>query len=244
MLLRTITMFDIKNFKRNKEKVFENIIINKDSIQVGDKENIYIFIPNNYRHINLSLFDDNPMIYGLYALVTESGYYSVANYTAMCSVLPDQMSLFKYNDIVYDVLWFKPGSIIIKTFDLVQKELILYNIFDNLTFRHNVPWYLNYNDVMKFMISSNHYAGSELGNNLKIIEAVTSVIGKDRDDPKKLYRQSDMSKDPLWGSLMDVSNETLPVFSKYMGPYATTGALGSLVMDNTEIQEAELFLRY
>lgn len=238
-------MFKIEELERDKDKVFEQILVspNVNMINRSD-ESIYLMAPRHFRQINLARYQETALIYGLFALITESGYYSVCNICAMVNTLPDRLTIMKHQDMVYDLLHFNPGSVIIKTFDLVQNELMLYDVVNMLPIQGKYPWYLNYSDLLKLFITAKHHAGSRIGDNLKMMEAILSFVALDPSDETQFYRQSEMKSIPRWSSLSRISSATLPTFSKVMGPYADDGMMASLITENNVVQDLETILRH
>lgn len=235
-------MFEIDKLTRDKNKVFDRLNLVKGKALLTKDDEAYIIIPSRYREVNMAQYGSDNKIYGIYALVV-GNYYTVSNINGMVSVDPYKITQIKYDDVSYDVLIFQPESTIIKTLKIVKQEALIYNVFDNFLIKGKIPFYIEYQDILKLFDTAKEHAGSRIGENIRIIELITSILARNPTNPNEYYRTINKGK-PFYVGFNSVQSGTMTSMNKILGAYSGEGVISSIVSPTEgKTQDIERFLR-
>lgn len=238
----------MSKYQRNAQRVLANLKENQAG-QIIAKEACKIQVPVRFSEIGLGEIGINTYTYGLFAVILESGEYAVCNINAIVELQPYKQTLTTINEVEYHEFHFEPGSVVIKTTDLVKREPILYRVFDEFIFKGKVPWYVEYEDLGKLFDTAKHHAGSNVSQNLEVIEFIASMITRSSKDRTKYIRNvissfgdltlSNIDYVPLKSVFYSV-NSTL---NKIAGSYYNDGIASALVNPSNEVGSIEAILR-
>ena len=207
--------FDITRLKRN-SSVIKNKFKNIKDITVTT-DDILVMFPEKFISKKLCDIGADVRVIGIYAIIDYYNNYSIVNAPIMQRLLPNNISDVEVNGKPYKLLSFDKDSVFLATNKLVVADNFVYNLFEDLFLNGNIPWYLNYKDVVNMFAESKKYANSNIGNDLMAFEILTSIISRSQSDKKVYYRQT----------LDKVKEDTMPA---YVGPndiyysYDNTGA--------------------
>lgn len=238
----------MSKYKRDAQRVLEAIKENQAG-QIIAKEECKIQVPVRFSEIGLGEIGINTYTYGLFAIILASGEYSVCNINAIVELQPYKQTLVTINDIDYHEFHFEPGSVIIKTTDLVKREALLYRVFDEFIFKGKVPWYAEYEDLGKLFDSAKYHAGSNVGQNLEVIEFIASMITRYKADRTKYIRNSITSFNELslnnidYVPLKSVFYSVNSTLNKIAGSYYNDGIASALINPSREVGNIEAILR-
>lgn len=234
--------------KRSSKKILSILSTVGNSIIVS--EACFILFPKRYLNRELATIDDSITLLSIYALVTESGYYSVSNIPTMGTYSPWKITNERIDGVDYYALHFEKDSVIIESDDLVQNSGFIYPIFDEFIIKANIPWFMDYNDMSKIFIYMKKYANSPVGNMPVIMEMLASMITKDANDKKIGYRHylntlKDIkdSKPFKYIPLESVYYSFNSTLNKVVGSYSDRGITSALVDPGDNVERIDRLLR-
>lgn len=238
-------------YKRNGPLVLSQLHENASG-QVIAKVPMTIQAPVRFPEIGLGQIGVDTFEYGLIAIVLDDGpvkSYAVLNVNALLELNPYKMSIITVNDIDYHQLFFDTGDVVFKTLDLVQKDSIIFNVFDEMIFKGKVPWYVEYEDLGKLFDTSLKHTGSNFLQNPEVMEFIASMITRNKADRMKYVREGaeDIKAFALenidYVPLKSVFYSVKSTVNKLTGSYFNDGVTGSLVMPTEKVDKIEKVLR-
>lgn len=131
----------------------------------------------------------------------------------------------------------------------MQDEQLAYWIFDYYIALANVPWYMNYMDIVKLFDQDGYYMGSYLRPNSQIVDMLSGNIARDPNNGKQMYRVGIKNVDdvwkkmPQWVPLKNISLGSVDTYSKIMGSYFDDGVTSALVAESQTATPIEQVLR-
>lgn len=235
-------------YKRDAGKVLANLKVTPTG-QVITTKPCKIQVPVRFTEIGLGEIGINTYAYGLFCIISETGEYSVCNVNAILQLEPYKQSLVTINEVDYYEFHFEAGSVVIKTTDLIKQEALLYRIFNEFIFNGKVPWYVEYDDLGKLFDSAKHHAGSNVAQNLEVIEFIASMITRSSKDRRIYIRNSIKSLNELtleniaYVPLKSVFYSVNSTLNKIAGSYVNDGIASALVNQSTSAGKIERILR-
>lgn len=228
--------------RRNKDAVLSKLKISNDSLICT--EDCMIQIPVRFGQVNLADVSVDIYIIGIYALVLKSGEYSVSNMAGMIKITPTSILTKKIGEDEYYEFLFTAGSVISPNVNIVRKDLVPYDIFNEFIFKGGVPWYMEYSDVGKLLNSAKKYADSNSGNIYEVGEFIASIITRKASDRTIYYRLSLPSNErPKYVPLSSVFYSVNNTVNKLAGNYFSDGVTSALVNPTTNTNKLEELLR-
>lgn len=212
-------------------------------------KNCKIQIPARFNDRGLAQVGTDTYIYGIFALILEDGSYTVCNVNSMFKISPSRILTVNIRDVAYFEFHFDAGDVVFVSTDLVKRDVLIYNVFDEIFFKGNVPWYLEYEDLGKIFDTSKSYAASNVGQNYETIELIASLVTRAADDRTKYYRtilesRGDLkAKPPAYIPLKSVFYAVTNTFNKLAGSYFSDGVVSALVNPSTTTSRIETLLR-
>lgn len=237
---------DISQLKRSPEKVHA-CLTEVDGKIIALKQ-LKIYIPSRFAERNLAVIDLDIRILGIYAIVTEDGYYGVSIINAMVMIEPTAIIKLMIEGNEYYEFTFEPGSTVITSNELVREDTIVYHIYDEFIAKGHIPWYMGYEDMGKLFDSAQKFAGARVGKNHEVIELLTSIITRDSVDRTKYYRQvvttpEDLkNKPPTFIPLRSVVYNATNTTNKLAGSYMSEGLVSALVSPSERTERIESIL--
>lgn len=234
--------------KRSAPAVHAAVVENKSG-QVIAKRHCKIQAPVRFTEVGLGEVGVDTYIYGLYALILDTGEYAVMNVAAIMQLKPYKLSLTTIDDVDYYEFHFAPGDVVITTTSLVKREALMFNIADELFFKGKIPWYVEYEDLGRIYDTAKHHAGSNVAQVYEVVELLTSLVTRSKTDRTKQIRLAAKSyKDitidtidyvPLTSVYYSVSNTV----NKIAGSYFEDGITSALVNPSDRVDKIEAILR-
>lgn len=180
-------------------------------------------------------------------MINETGRYTVRNINALIELNPNKTEVVKIGSVDYHQFEFDAYQVMIKTSNIIKRDNIIYNIFDEFLFKGKVPWYLEYEDLGKLLDTAKKFANSDVGKNQDVIEFIVSMIARTSNDRTINIRHilnnykdlHDISYVPLSSVFYSV-NTTI---NKLSGSYFNDGIVSALVKKTDDISEIEKILR-
>jgi hypothetical protein len=235
-------------YRRNAPAVHAALAENKDN-QVIAKEPCRIQAPVRFFEVNLGQIGIITSIYGFFALILETGEYAVMNANAIMEINPYKQTIVTIDDIDYYEFYFDKGDVVIKTTELVKRETLLFNVFDEEIFKGKVPWYAEYEDMGKIFDSAQYHAGSRVADTPEVIEALASIICRDAKDRSmqirlKAQTYDDVSAEKIsFVALKSIYYSVDSTVNKLAGSYFTEGLVSALVNPSNRVEKVESILR-
>jgi hypothetical protein len=230
-------------YKRN-ASVVKSQLVTKDH-QVFTKVPCKIHIPMRFSQINLAEIGIETYIYGLFAIILESGEYAVMNIMAMVKINPDKVLTTEINSEGYYEFIFDAGSTIIENTSVIRKDSLFYPVINELIFRGGVPWYVDYEDLGKAFDSGKKFADNNAGKSYEVNELLASMISRSRKDRAIFYRHSENPKEkkPDYIALTSIFYSVKNTVNKLAGNYFTEGLVSALVEPSQSTEKIEQLLR-
>lgn len=207
-----------------------------------------IYFPQRYIERSLAFVGTESAVCGIFAIVLPSGEYSVCSVNALVPLQPDSISKLNYKGVEYVEFTFEPGSVVIKTLDLVVSDVMVYRIYDEFISKGNVPWYMNYDDMASIFDTAAKHGGTNIANSSEVTEMIISLIARS-DDRTIYYRSTVKTAEDLktktlnWIGLMSAAYAATNTLSKLGGSYFTEGALSAMVSPTERMEKIESLVR-
>lgn len=212
------------------------------------KKECKIYIPTRFAERNLAEVGKDTYIIGIYAIVVEDQFYAVSLVNAMVPIEPTLINVVKVDSVPYYEFVFKPGATVIKTDTVVQKDVLIYDIYNEILSKSNIPWYLSYNDLGSIFDTAKSLAGANVGENPEVTELLISIIARDKIDKNIYYRSTLESlddlktKQPAYISLKDVTYAASNTTNKLAGSYFSKAVVSALVNKSSRRERIESLL--
>lgn len=217
--------------------------------QILTKKNCKIQIPTRFAEVGLGEIGINTYAYGFFPIIFDSGEYAVFNVCALMELNPYKLTNVVIDETDYYEFYFDAGQVVIKTTDLIQKETLMYNVFDEFIFKGKLPWYAQYSDVGKLFDTAKYHANSNVSQNPEVIEFVASMISRSKSD-RALYIRTvadvyeDTSLDKVdFIPLKSVFYSVNSTLNKLAGSYFNDGVTSALVNPSVKIEKIEAIIR-
>lgn len=234
---------DSKAFKRDRAKVLAAVKVQKDKSVVALRT-VKIYVPERFVEKQLAEIGSETYILGIYAMVTEDGYFAVSRTNAMMRIRPTTINTVKFDQDSYLEFVFEPGSVVIATTDLVASETLIYQIFDEFISKGNVPWYVDYDDLARLFESADKHAGVGLGKSAAILAMIAAAITRQRDNRARYYRHGLPEKAvPVVIPLRSITYGTTNTTSKLVGAHWNDGVDSALANPAEQVEKIEELLR-
>lgn len=222
-----------KQFKRNPAAI-KNAIKVAGNITTATQP-LRIMFAARYINRKLALLDHNIQVVSIYALINEKNEYAVINAPIFQTLTPSNILDVSVDDKLYKMLYFNQGGVIIPNNRLIVRDSFLYDLFDELFVKGNVPWYLGYEDLSNIFLLSKQYANSKIGNDPLAFEILSSIVTRSSND-KKVYFRHMLTENNV--------NKLHPVYIGLNNPYYSfdnTGAklIGSRFGDGINVAIVE-----
>lgn len=221
----------------------------KDNRVVATKD-IDIVFPEFYFEKNLAKMDNYFRVIGIVAFIDPvSKKYSVMNIPTVVLFHIPEINHFVYNDVKYFRLSYRPGDTIIHNLDVMVDNKIEYYIFHCMIGLGHIPWYMNYDDVIKLTELDYHYFGEYLGATQSILELIYSTVARNPDNDKFLFNSvvkdpNNLVKEkPKWVGIRNISLGAVDTASKIMGSYFDEGLTSAIAEPSKKLTPLESVLR-
>lgn len=230
--------------KRNPSLIHQDLIRQVDGSYMT-KSGCKIHVPARFQERGLVTLGTITSIVGIFAVI-QGESYGVSTINATFRINPTTTNTVKVDGVNYLEFDFAPGSIVFVENRVLKDTMIVYRIFDELINKGNVPWYLEYNDLLTLFRSADEYAGMDFTSNHSILEMIVASICRSDQDRTMYYRQQ--LKDtpdakPVVLPLRNVTYGATNTTSKLMGSYWNDGMTGALVNPSETTERIEDFLR-
>lgn len=225
--------------KRDKAGIESKLYI-KDN-KVFTKEKTIIEFPKWYANKELLDIQDVTYLYGVFAIIIGDSY-SVSVIPTLINTSPIIIGEVDRDGETYIQLIYGKDDCIINNVNVVKKDLLSYNFFENYFIYAKGPWFMVYEDLIKVMDNLQPYSGSNLGDNFVAAELVTSFIARTKKD-KSVFLRQDPTATPEFVDLTNVYFSALSTLNKVAGNYFTEGLTSALVQKEVTPTRLENLVR-
>lgn len=234
---------DTKALIRDADRVRQHLIEVEDGSIVTTKA-CKIHVPERFTAKKLAVLGAEVFIFGFFPIIMEEEYYCVNNTIAMMRICPSSTRRVVVEGNPYFEFSFEPGDKVIYTTALVVTDTLTYYMYDEFVAKGNIPWYMNYYDIVNMFETAQEHAGVNLGSR-SIIELIISTITRDATDMTRLYRHIIQNPEfvrttpPVVIPFRSVIWNTSDTTSKLNGAYFGEGINSALVnqSETTELIE-------
>lgn len=225
--------------KRDKDFIQSQIYI-KDG-KIYTKEKTIIEFPKWYENKELLDIQDVTYLYGVFAIII-GDKYSVSVIPTLINTSPIIIREVERENGTYIQFVYGKDDVLIDNTTIAKKDLLSYNIFENLFIYAKTPWFIEYEDLIKILDNIYPYSNSNLGNNFVATELVTSFIARTKKD-KTVFLRQDPNAQADYVDLTNVYFSALSTLNKVAGNYFTEGLTSALVQKEKEPTKLENLVR-
>lgn len=224
-------------------------LMENEAGQILTKRPCRVQVPVRFSEIGLGEIGIRTFSYGLFPVIFDTGEYAVINVNAILELRPFKLTVVTIDEVDYHEFHFEAGQILFQTTDLVKRETLLYNVFDEFIFKGKLPWYVEYDDVGKLFDTALYHAGSKVGQNPEVIEFIASMVSRSKEDRTQYIRTVAQSYKDFglanidYVALMSVFYSVKSTVNKLAGSYFSDGVVSALVSPSERAEKIESILR-
>ena len=236
--------FDITRLKRNSSVIKNKLKVVKDVTLVTD--DLQVMFPTRYINSKLCIMGSNIKVIGLYAIIDYNNNYSVVNAPIIQNLLPNNISDVEVEGVEYKLLNFDKNNVFLPTNKLIVSDNFIYNMFEELFIKGNIPWYVSYEDLSNIFIESKKYTNSNIGNNSMALEILTAIVSRDPSNKKTYYRQildKIKNENPSYVGLNNLYYSFDNTGAKILGSYFGDGIVAAIVDKEKKTSKTAEILR-
>jgi hypothetical protein len=213
------------------------------------KVGLSIQIPVRFREIELAQIGASTFVYGLFAIILDTGEYALCNVNAYVELGPTAVDIVQVDDVDYYNFHFEPGQVVIKTKELIARANLIYKAIEEFVFKGKVPWYIDYEDMGKLFDTANFHAKSKAEFLPSVTEFMAAYAARSKGDRIKYIREvatnyAGFDKKYLeWVPLRSVYWSAPGTVNKLAGAYFSDGVVSALVNPSERTEKIERILR-
>lgn len=174
--------------KRNPERVLKDLVLTPSG-QYVTRSGCRIHTPVRTEDRGLTVIDVRTYVFGQFAILLDNNDYAYNNAICRVEINPSSTRIVTIEEKDYYEFYFEPGTVVIKTNQVVMDDKILYYVLDEFVFQAKIPWYMNYDDRLKLFLNVGRYVGLKAGDIPEILEAMVSITAKSITDESLFLRQ-------------------------------------------------------
>lgn len=213
------------------------------------RQDLRILFPVRFVERELAELGDTVKVIGMLCWVLPDGSYSVMNAMGRFTFKPKRISKVEFDEVEYYCMEFDANSVVMPSTEIVRDNTVIYPLLDEFLFRGKVPWYFEYDDLLKLFDTAKSLADSSTGEVPETLEAITAIIARNPRNRKQLLRhvldgKSYKSKDGVaWVPLASVQYGVTSPLGKIAGGYFNDGVVSALVSPSDTVSSVEKVLR-
>ena len=199
-----------------------------------------IEFPKWYQDKNLADLKEVSYVYGIFN-IQMGDKYSVSVIPTLCSTTPILIREVEKGGEVYTQFVYGKDDCIFDNTKAVKEELLSYNFFETFFMYAKIPWYVEYEDMLRVMDNLPKYAKSNVGNNHLSNELLVSFIARLKKDKTMFYRQGTGAYEYV--DLMSPYYSMMSTTSKISGGYFQQGLTSAIVQKEKSPTKLETLVR-
>ena len=232
---------------RNAEKVL-SVLIDLPGKPVITKEALTIQLPVRYREIGLAQVGASTFVFGLFAMILETGEYALCNVNNLVELGPANVTTVTIDETEYYEFHFPKGSVVFQTKELVCRPTLIFTAISEFVFKGKVPWYVGYEDMGKLFDTAKSHAKTRADIHPSVMEFIAAYIARDKDDRIKYLRETaktdaDFQKKLAWVPMQSVYWSAPGTVNKLAGAYFQDGIVSAIVNPSDRVEKIENILR-
>lgn len=233
--------FEINGLKRN-PKAFQSTFKLKDNSTLTT-EKVSVLFPERYIKRELASIDVSFVkVLGIYAIVNDRKEYTVINTPIYHELLPQSTEIIDINGDNYIMCGFDKDSVFLSSNDLVILDSFVYELFAEFFLQGNVPWYLDYTDLVNIFRQSKQFTNTSLGDDIVTWETLTSLVTRYSSDKTKYHRQT-VDKPYSFVGLNDIRYGYDNTGARIIGGYMKEGIVTAIIDQEKETSDTSRILR-
>lgn len=235
------------HLKRDADKVREHLLELDDGSIVTNAP-CKIHVPERFTAKKLAVIGSEVFVFGFFPIIVNDEYYCVNNTIAMMRICPSSTERVIVDGNPYFEFSFEPGDKVFYTTALVVTDTLTYYMYDEFVAKGNIPWYMDYFDIVNMFETAVEHAGVNLGSR-SVIEIIISTITRDPLDMTRLYRHVLQSFEyaqqnpPIVIPFRSVVWNTSDTTSKLNGAFFSEGINSALVNESESVEMIEELYR-
>ncbi|QXN70526.1 hypothetical protein AGENTSMITH_122 [Bacillus phage vB_BspM_AgentSmith] len=202
------------------------------------KQKCIIEFPKWYADKDLLNMAELSHVFGVFAIIIGETY-SVSVIPTILTTNPLIVKEVVKDGVEYTQFHYGKDDPILENTKAVKKEMVSYSLFESFFMYSKVPWYIEYDDLVRLLDNLAKHAGSKLGNNLIANEVLVGFVTRNAKDKKVYHRQ--VIKDPyVYIDLMNVYYAVSTVTNKLAGNYfqnAIVSAIAQKEKTTTKLEQ-------
>lgn len=212
------------------------------------KADLHIHAPTRYFERNLGALGEEKSLLAIYPIISGNKF---ATQLAM-SILPISPTVFRkiiVNGSEYYDFFFPKGSVVHPNINILKRDTLVYQAFDEIMGKGNTGWYLDYETMTHFFDSAKEYASANIGETHEITELLVSLIARNPLDRRSYFRQliksfDDMKKHKaVFIGLKNAIYAGTNTLDRLAGSYMETGIMSALSNPSDRVERIEGLLR-
>lgn len=233
-------------FTKNKAAVIKTLEQLPDN-SIRTKTGCKAYIPKRFIERGIASIGNENYSLGIFPIVLATGEYLLFNVIAFVYLTPSA-----FNSVVIDgedfiEFTFDPNTTVIKTMDLVQKDTLVYSVFNEFVSSGNIPWYVDYIDAGALFDTAGTIAGTSIGKNPETVEILIATISRKKKEKMEYFRTSTkeeiLKTQPVYVPLKSVSYSATNTTNKLAGAYFDEGVASALINPTTKADTIGTILR-
>jgi hypothetical protein len=224
---------------RDKDFIRKNLYI-KDG-KIYTKEKTIIEFPKWYEDKELLDIKEVTYLYGIFAIII-GDKYSVSVIPTLVNTTPIVVKEVEREGITYVQFIYGKDDCLIDNTNVIKKDLLSYNLFENFFIYAKIPWFIEYEDLIRITDNIFKYSKSNLGNNFIATELVTSFIARNSKNKSMFFRQEPKG-DVEYVDLTNPYYSSISTLAKISGNYFTESLTSAIVQKEKEPTKLENLVR-
>ena len=205
------------------------------------KEKCIIEFPKWYEDKELASMQEVSYVYGIFAIIV-GDKYSVSIIPTLCAMVPIMVNEVERNGVVYTQFVYGKDDCIIDSVSVVKRDILSYNFFESYYMYARVPWFVEYEDLVRVMDSLFKYGASKVGDNWLANELTSSFITRSKSNKNLFYRQVQKGEYD-YVDLMNVFYSARGTVHGLAGGYFQNGLVSNIVQQKKESTKLEQVVR-
>ena len=238
---------DVSSLVRNADKTHAALKKLDDNSVIAMKQ-CAIYIPERYVENGLATIGSETYILGIFAFAAE-GCFGVSSVCASMRITPSVINDVTVGDEPCIEFLFNPGDTVFADLALVMQDTMLYRVYAEFIAKGNVPWFMNYDDILSIFAAAEEHNGVKLGANDAMLEMIISTMCRNPDDRSIYYRHFVKNRDqvirnpPDYIAFRSVTYGATNTTAKLIGAYFNDGLDSALAFPSKRNEKIEDLLR-
>lgn len=208
-----------------------------------------IFIPKRFIERGIAQVGSDNYSLGIFPIMTEDNKYLLFNVIAYVYLTPSEFRNTVIDEEDFIEFRFDANTTVIPSMNLVQKDTLVYSVFNEFISSGNIPWYIDYDDAGALFDTAGTIAGTSIGKNPETIEILAASISRQQQSKMEYFRTLVKTKEdvmklkPSYVPLKSVAYSATNTTNKLAGAYFDEGVTSALINPTTRPDTIGTILR-